>query len=57
MTTPWRPHSQGRDLQFFQQHGALLVQIEISKHICPVFAVTETAAFLTAVETLSAFAG
>jgi hypothetical protein len=40
-------------LQFFQQHSALLVQIEMSKHIRPVFAVTETAVFLTAVETVA----
>jgi hypothetical protein len=41
-------------LQFFQQHGVLLVQIEMSKHIRPVFAVTETATFLAAVETAGA---
>jgi hypothetical protein len=42
-------------LQFFQQHDVLLVQIEMSKHIRPEFAVTETAVSLTAVETAGAF--
>jgi hypothetical protein len=52
-STAIKPSPVGTKLAFLTTAQCAVVQVEMSKHIRPVFAVPETAVAITAVETVS----
>jgi hypothetical protein len=52
-STAIKPSPVGTKLAFLTTAQCAVVQVEMSKHIRPVFAVPETAVALTAVETVA----